>query len=224
MVRQSWGFATVHPYECKQNGANTCESITNKANRFHPWLFKISWRIKVTASKHRMRCVLVSFVIRSQAFAKFTRVFVSILNIRKGFTRNSANWFAILVTISKTSFVSVILLANLINFLWIFREYIFFYIRKDIHHCVLHTWNKYHWQRKPRKGIINSCPMQSQWQRNIRIYLFSAKLQPPVSHSCIWLLAVMCRRVLFLVVKALLEFATFSAMQKFLRKRRDRVK
>ena len=39
----------------------------------------------------RMRCVVVSFVRRSQAFKTPARAFVSILNIRKGFTRNSAN-------------------------------------------------------------------------------------------------------------------------------------
>ena len=40
----------------------------------------------------RMRCVVVSFVRHSPAFAtfaRFARAFVSIRNIRKGFTRNS---------------------------------------------------------------------------------------------------------------------------------------
>ena len=78
----------------------------------------------------RMRCVVVSFVRRSQPFAKFARAFVSILNIRKGFTRNSENVLLsfvrnsqgfvrnsrAFVTICKASLVSVVLLVNRIMF------------------------------------------------------------------------------------------------------------
>ena len=64
--------------------------------RITPWLFETRnslgghWRIndkeKTLAST---RCVFVSFIRCLQAFARFATTFVSIRNIRKGFSRNS---------------------------------------------------------------------------------------------------------------------------------------
>ena len=50
------------------------------------------WRTALLKGSPRMRSVVVSFVRHSPAFATFARAFGSILNIRKGFARNSPHW------------------------------------------------------------------------------------------------------------------------------------
>ena len=81
IVRRSSGFASIHPYECKQSVANACESITNKTIL----TIQDSLANESDTAKH----LKMGFTAHAMCSRFFRKEFASIRNILKGIRKYS---------------------------------------------------------------------------------------------------------------------------------------